>query len=326
MKKLTLLAAALIAVVILASAATRSKKSDISRNLDIFNSLYKELQTFYVDSIDAEKSINTAINAMLNDIDPYTNYIPEKDQESFMTISTGSYGGIGAVIMQRDGQVYVSEPYLNTPASRAGLRPGDRFVMIDSVNVEGWKSDSVSNRLRGQAGTPLTVTVERPYVADSVITFSLTRSKVEIPSVPYHGVVADSVGYISLTTFNEHSADDVRAALLDLKADPRVKSVILDLRDNGGGVMESAIKVVGLFTPKGTEVLRTRGRGQFNEQVYKTTNSPVDTEIPLAVLIDDGSASSSEIVAGALQDLDRAVIVGRRSFGKGLVKSTRQRP
>ncbi len=324
MKKITI--ALCIALSLSAVAATRSSKKDISRALDIFTAVFKQLQTSYVDSIDAEKTVTKAINAMLADIDPYTNYIPEEEQESFMTISTGSYGGIGSMIMQRDGAVYVSEPYENTPASAAGLRAGDRFLMIDSVNVETWTSDSISNRLRGQAGTPLTVTVQRPYAADSILTFSLTRAKVDIPSVPYFGMVTDSIGYIQLTTFNEHSADDVRKALLELKKNPAFSGVILDLRDNGGGVMESAIKIVGLFTPKGTEVLRTRGRGQFNEQLYKTTNSPVDTRLPLAVLINEGSASSSEIVAGALQDLDRAVIVGQRSFGKGLVQSTRQLP
>lgn len=324
MKKLPIIL--VMALSLAASAATRSSKKDISKSLDIFTSLFKQLQTSYVDTIDAEKSVTKAINAMLSDLDPYTVYIPESEQESFMTIATGTYGGIGSLIMQRDGGVYVSEPYKDTPASRAGLKAGDKFLAIDSVNVEGWTSDSVSNRLRGQAGTPLTITVSRPYAEDSILTFDLKRAKVEIPSVPYYGMMGDSVGYIRLTTFNEHSADDVKAALVELKKNPAMKGLMLDLRDNGGGVMESAVKIVGLFTPKGTEVLRTRGRGQLNEQIYKTTKSPVDTELPLAVLINDGTASASEIVAGALQDLDRAVIIGRRSYGKGLVQSPRSLP
>lgn len=309
-----------------AQAETRSSKREISKSLDIFTSLFKQLQTSYVDSIDANKSVTVAINAMLNDIDPYTNYIPESEQEDFMTIATGSYGGIGAVIMQRDGNVYVSEPYENTPSQQAGLLPGDMFLKIDDDTVKGWKSDAVSARLKGQAGTPLSITVKRPWTDDSIVTVNLTRAKIEIPPVPYYGVTHDNVGYIALTTFNEHSADAVRDALLALKADPRVKSIVLDLRGNGGGLMESAVKIVGLFVPKGTEVLRTRGRGQLNEQVYKTTRQPVDTEIPLAILVDEGSASSSEIVTGALQDLDRAIIVGERTYGKGLVQSTRQLP
>lgn len=329
MKK-TIITAACVALMSAAAlggwAETRSSKRDIARSLDIFTSLFKQLQTSYVDSIDAEKSVTTAINAMLDDIDPYTNYIPESEQDDFMTIATGTYGGIGAVIMQRDGNVYINEPYEGTPSQIAGLRAGDMFIKIDNDTVVGWKSDNVSARLKGQAGTPVSITVKRPYVEDSILTFDLTRAKIDIPPVPYYGVTHDNVGYIAITTFNEQTADAVRDALLTLKADPRVKSIALDLRGNGGGLMESAVKIVGLFVPKGTEVLRTRGRGQLNEQVYKTTRKPVDTEIPLAVLVDDGSASASEIVTGALQDLDRAVIVGERTFGKGLVQSTRQLP
>ncbi len=307
-------------------AETRSSKREVSQQLDIFTSLFKQLQTGYVDSIDARKSMNTAIRAMLNDIDPYTNYMPKEEQEDFMTLATGTYAGIGSLIMQRDGHVYVSEPYKGTPSDVAGLRAGDMFMMIDNDTVTNWTSDKVSAKLKGQAGTNVRVTVKRPYVNDSILTFDITRRKIDIEAVPYYGVTHDNVGYIALTTFNEHSADAVKDALVALKADPRVKSIVLDLRGNGGGLMESAVKIVGLFVPKGTEVLRTRGRGQLNEQIYKTTKAPIDTEIPLAVLVDGESASASEIVTGALQDLDRAVIVGERSYGKGLVQSTRQLP
>lgn len=307
-------------------ASSKNDKAAITRNLDIFNSVYKELQVFYVDSIDAEKSINTAINAMLNDIDPYTEYIPAKEQDAFKTMTTGEYGGIGSYIMERDGKVYISEPYEGSPAQRAGLKAGDLIVKIDNDTTLGWKSSKVSERLKGQAGTPLTVVVQRPYVEDSIITINIMREKIQVPSVPYYAVVKDNIGYIYLTSFTDKSAKEVRDALVELKKDPRVKSIILDLRSNGGGLLESAVKIVGLFVPKNTEVLRTKGKGHLNEKVYKTTSSPIDTEIPLAVFIDGGSASSSEIVAGALQDLDRAVIIGSRSFGKGLVQSTRQLP
>lgn len=306
--------------------ATRSDKAEVSRNLDIFNSLYKVLQTTYVDTIDAEKSINTAINAMLGELDPYTEYIPEKDQESFMTISTGEYGGIGSYIMERKGKVYVSEPQEGSPALKSGLRAGDLFVKIDGDTVDGWKSDKVSSRLKGPAGTKVKVTVKRPYAADSIIDFEITRAKIKVHPVPYYGVTRDNIGYIFLSTFNEKSADEVRNALTELKKDPKVKSIILDLRNNGGGILEGAVKIAGLFVPKGTEIVRTRGKGLLNEKIYKTTSSPVDTEIPLAVLINGGSASSAEIVAGALQDMDRAVIVGSTSFGKGLVQSSRPLP
>ncbi len=326
MKKLGLFALACLAGAFIIGGATRSNKAEVSRNLDIFNSLYKVLQTTYVDTIDAEKSIGTAIDAMLSELDPYTEYIPEKDQETFMTISTGEYGGIGSFIMERNGNVYVSEPQEGSPAIKAGLRPGDLFVKIDGDTVLGWKSDKVSSKLKGQAGTKVKVTVKRPYVADSIIDIEITRAKIKVHPVPYYGVTRDNIGYIFLSTFNEKSADEVRNALVELKKDPRVKSIILDLRNNGGGILEGAVKVAGLFVPKGTEIVRTRGKGLLNEKIYKTTSNPVDTEMPLAILINAGSASSAEIVAGALQDIDRAVIVGNTSFGKGLVQSSRPLP
>lgn len=326
MKKLGLFALACLVGGSIIGGATRSNKAEVSRNLDIFNSLYKVLQTTYVDTIDAEKSIGTAIDAMLSELDPYTEYIPEKDQETFMTISTGEYGGIGSFIMERDGNVYVSEPQEGSPAMKAGLRPGDLFVKIDGDTVLGWKSDKVSSKLKGQAGTKVKVTVKRPYVADSIIDIEITRAKIKVHPVPYYGVTRDNIGYIFLSTFNEKSADEVRDALIELKKDPKVKSIILDLRNNGGGILEGAVKVAGLFVPKGTEIVRTRGKGLLNEKIYKTSSNPVDTEIPLAVLINAGSASSAEIVAGALQDIDRAVIVGNTSFGKGLVQSSRPLP
>ena len=329
MKKLFIVIIAGLAGWCAVSSATRSPKQDISRNLDIFNSIYKTLQTTYVDSIDAEKSIRIAIDAMLDDIDPYTEYIPESEQEDFMTISTGEFGGIGAYIQQnRAGETVVAEPQEGTPAYRAGLKAGDVFVTVNGDTVLTIGSDKVRERLRGQAGTDLTVTVRRPYAkdGDSILSFDITREKIEVRPVPYYGVVRDSVGYIALTTFNEKSADAVRDALIDFKKDPRVRGVVLDLRGNGGGLLESAVKILGYFLPKGTEVLKTRGRGMLNEKTYKTTGAPIDTSIPLAVLTDGGTASASEIVAGALQDLDRAVILGTRSFGKGLVQSTRSLP
>ncbi|MDE5982354.1 MAG: S41 family peptidase [Duncaniella sp.] len=326
MKKLTILVTALIVMSILTSAATRSKKSEISRNLDIFNALYKELQTFYVDSIDAEKSIDIAIGAMLNDIDPYTEYIPAKAQESFRSMTTGEYGGIGSYIMERNGNTYISEPYEGSPANLAGLRPGDRIIMIDADSTVGWSSSKVSDKLKGQQGTTVKVTVNRPWVKDSILSFDIVRRKIQIPSVPYRGIIKGDIGYISLSSFTEKSYNEVRDALQELIKNKGAKSIVLDLRGNGGGLLESAVQILGLFLPKGTPVLTTKGKGALTEKTYKTTVTPVDTKIPLAVLIDGSTASSAEIVSGALQDLDRAVIVGNRSFGKGLVQSTRQLP
>lgn len=325
MKKLTLFAAALVALALLSSAATRSRKTDISRNLDIFNSLYKELQTFYVDSINAEKSINTAIFSMLDEIDPYTEYIPAKEQENFRTMTSGEYGGIGAMIMQTPEGVIISEPYTGSPAKVGGLKAGDRILMIDTFDVKGWTTSQVSEKLRGQSGSTLRVKVNRPYIADSIQTFEIRRSKIQIPSVPYWGMLADKTGYIGLTQFSEKSYPEVRKAVESLVADG-AKSIVLDLRGNGGGLLESAVQILGIFVPKGTTVLKTRGRDLLSEKTYKTSVSPVDTKIPLAVLIDGGSASASEIVTGAVQDLDRGVVIGNRSFGKGLVQTTRQLP
>lgn len=330
MRKLPILLMGASAAAIVAGAATRSPKNDISRNLDIFTAVYKNLQTSYVDSIDADKSINTAIAAMLNEIDPYTEYIPESEQEEFMTISTGEYGGIGSYIGTRDGKTFVSEPREGSPAQRVGLIPGDVFITIDGDSVTSLSSDQISKKLRGQAGTKVNVTVKRPYgsaaLSDTTLAFEITREKIDVDPVPYYGVVRGDIGYIQLTTFNEKSFQAVKDALTDLKKDPAVKSIVLDLRNNGGGLLESAVQIVGLFVPKGTEVVRTRGKGLVNEKIYKTTHKPVDTETPLAILVNGSSASAAEIVTGAIQDLDRGVIVGERSFGKGLVQSTRAIP
>ncbi|MDE6266628.1 MAG: S41 family peptidase [Muribaculaceae bacterium] len=328
MKRHLLLPLAAILSVSSLFADTRSSKEAVNRNLEIFTSVYKELQTSYVDSIDADKTMRTAIDALLNTIDPYTEYISEDERDEFMTITTGEFGGIGAYIAQlKNGDVYISQPQDGTPAKEVGLRAGDIIVTIDGDTVLGLGSAKVRERLRGKAGTMLKVTVNRPYVgADSVLTFDITRRIINVDPVPYWGVVRDSIGYIALTTYNEKSYGQVRDALEKLKADPRVKTIALDLRGNGGGLLESAVQIVGLFVPKGSEVLRTRGKGALEEKVYKTTVKPVDTEIPLVVMIDGNSASSAEITAGSLQDLDRAVIVGNRSYGKGLVQSTRVLP
>jgi len=315
--------------VITANAATRSDKGDIAKNLDIFNSLFKELQTNYVDTIDAGKSISTAINAMLNDIDPYTEYFPAEEQDNFKVLSTGEYGGIGSYIQQRTDGVYIIEPYEDSPAAISGLKAGDRIIRIDTADVTAWTSDRVSSKLKGQAGTNVSVTVVRPYAGeDSVMTFDIERRKIQTPAIPYFGTVGPdrSIGYISLSSFTDKAPEDVRQAFLSLKNENRIRGLILDLQGNGGGLLESAVKIVGMFVPKHTEVVRTRGRGALSEKVYKTTAAPLDTEIPIAVVIDGNSASASEIVAGSLQDLDRAVIVGGRSFGKGLVQASRVLP
>lgn len=316
-----------LSVTLVSSAETRSSKNDISKNLNTFNAIYKVLQTSYVDSIDATSTMRDAIDAMLGRIDPYTEYYPEDEQEDFLSVSSGEYGGIGSYIQQRPGKgVIVSQPRKGSPAAKAGLLPGDRFFMIDNDTVLGWASSKISEKLKGQPGTPVKVKVIRPYSQDSVLTFDIMREKIEIDPLPYYGLLQDSVtGYVNLSTFNEKSATAVKDAFTDLK-NRGMKAFILDLRGNGGGILEGAVEILGAFLPKGTEVLKTRGRGLLNEKTYKTSGKPLDTEIPIAVLVDGNTASASEIVSGAIQDLDRGIVVGNRSFGKGLVQSTRQLP
>ncbi len=326
MKKLFYTVAMLLCIGLCLEGATRSKKSAISRNIDIFSSVFKEMQTFYVDSIDADKAVSTAINAMLGELDPYTVYMPRSEQEDFKTMTTGEFGGIGSYIVQRDGDVYISGPHKDSPAHKAGLRAGDLIMAIDGDTMLGKSHTFVSDRLKGTPGTDLRVKVKRPYVADSIIEVPMTRAKIKIASVPYYGVEKGDIGYIALNTYSESTADEVKKAVTDLTANPAVKALVLDLRGNVGGLVESAVKVVGNFVPKGTEVLRTKGKGVLNEKVYKTTSAPIAPEIPLVVLIDGETASSAEITAGALQDLDRAVIIGNRSYGKGLVQTTRDIP
>ena len=329
MKKILIVIASCIAIVTMVAknTTTRSSKADISRNLQIFNALYKELQTQYVDTIDADATMQTAIRAMLSTIDPYTEYFPADNQDEILSISSGQYAGIGSVIMKRDKDVIIHRPSWGTPSREAGVRHGDVILAVDDwkltpdVNVS-----EVSKRLKGQPGTHVKVDVRRPYAEDSLLTFDIVRGEIKVDPLPWYGMVGDSIGYIRLSTFNEKSAEAVRNALLSLKANPGLRGIILDLRDNGGGLLESAVQIVGNFVDKGTEVVRTKFNDSTKVKIYKTPKKPIDTKTPLAVLINEVTASSAEIVSGALQDLDRAVVIGQRSYGKGLVQHTRPLP
>lgn len=303
----------------------RSGDAAISRNLTTFNSIVKELQNNYVDSIAPDRAFKEAIDAFLATVDPYTEYYPVDDQEMLQKMTTGEYGGIGSYLMDRDSTTYISAPMEGSPAARAGIRAGDRILRVDSVDVSRKLSADVTKVLRGRPNTPVTITVQRPYAADSIVTVTLTRELLQQPSVPYHAVIGNT-GYVQLTSFINKSPQEMRAALEEFKGDPRVKNIVIDLRGNGGGLVESAVDILSFFVPKGTEVVRTKGRDAASEKVYKTTRSPIFPDIPLAILIDGGSASASEILAGAVQDLDRGVLIGSRSFGKGLVQSTRPLP
>lgn len=310
------------------NAAKKSHDSAVARNLNVFNALVKELEMNYVDTIRTDESFSTAIRALLSTVDPYTEYYSSDDAENLAKMTTGEYGGIGSYILQRDSFVYISGPYEGSPAALAGLKAGDRIVRIDTADAKGMASDKVSKLLRGPVGTIVNLRLERPYAGpDSVIEVAVERRKIQTPSVPYSRLDPETgIGYIRLTTFIDKSPKEVETALDSFRNDPRLKGVVLDLRGNGGGLVESAVDIVGFFVPKGTEILRMRGRDKSAEKVYKTSRKPIMPDIPLAVLIDGGSASSSEITAGSLQDLDRAVLIGSRSFGKGLVQGTRPLP
>lgn len=310
------------------NAAKKSHDSAVARNLNVFNALVKELEMNYVDSIRTDEAFSKAIGAMLSTIDPYTEYYSADDAENLNRLTTGEYGGIGSFILERDSFTYISGPAEGSPAAMAGLRSGDKILRIDSTDMKGVPSAQVSKRLRGQPGTKVRLLLERPFAgADSIIDVTLERRKIQTPSVPYwHLDTVTGLGYIRLTSYIDKSPKEVEAALDSFRNTGALKGVVLDLRGNGGGLVESAVEIVGFFVPKGTEVLRTKGKTRSAEKIYKTTRKPILPDIPLAVLIDGGSASASEITAGSLQDLDRAVLIGSRSFGKGLVQAPRPLP
>lgn len=305
---------------------TVSHDTAVARNLLIFNEIVRQLENTYVDSIRPDEAFEAAIGAMLNTVDPYTEYYNIDEKDRLMQMTTGVYGGIGSMVMTIDGNTYISMPLKDSPSHRAGMKPGDRILKVDSVDMRGKGSDIATKYLKGEPGTPVRVTVQRPYAADSILTFDIIRERVREQSVPFYGVVGGNTGYITLTSFMENSPEEVKEALESFKANPEVTNIVLDLRGNGGGLVESAINILGYFLPKDTEVLQTKGKQKDAVKTYKTTHNPIFEDMPMAVLIDGGSASASEITAGALQDLDRAVLVGNRSFGKGLVQGTFQMP
>ncbi len=329
MKRTTLIALAL-GLASLQAAAQTDRGFEIAKNLEIFSSVYKQLNLNYVDDVDPGKTIKVAIDAMLSSLDPYTNYYPESDIEDVKLQLLGEYGGVGAMIMQRGDSVIVSEPYKGLPADEAGIKAGDLILEVNGESTRGKKTPDVSSAMRGQAGTQVTLKLER---AGKVFERTLTRREIKLPNVPYYGYVADPAGgsaaggkgdygYVKLDEFTADAAKHVREAFVKLKQDnPNMKGFILDLRGNGGGLMNEAVDIVGIWVPRGTLVVETKGKVAAKNMKSATRLQPEDTEMPLAVLIDGASASASEIVSGALQDLDRAVVIGQRSYGKGLVQN-----
>lgn len=302
-----------------------SNDAELSRNINIFNTITRYLAQAYVDSIRPGEAFEAAIDAMLNTVDPYTEYYNAEEKERLEVMTTGAYGGIGAYILGRDGDTYISLPIVGSPSYKAGLKSGDRIIRVDTVDVIGKTSSFTTKLLKGDPGTMVTVTVERPYATDSILTFNIMREKVHDKSVPYYGV-KDGIGYVKLTSFMEKSADEMKEALESFKKNPEVEGVVIDLRSNGGGLVSSAVDILGMVLPRGTKVIETKGKMSDSYKSYTTDSSPLLPDMPLAVLIDGESASASEITAGAIQDLDRGVLVGQRSYGKGLVQGTYSLP
>ncbi len=313
-----LVALLLVGVTILAYANDR-KMFAYSQSIETFSSILKELNIHYVDSIDIDKATHTGISAMLAQLDPYTIYFNEQEAKQFEEQSSGEYAGVGCTIMQREDGVYISEPFENTPAQESNIRAGDKIVMIDNDTVLNMKSDEVSNRMRGLPNTSLRMVLQRQG-CDSLINVNITRRIIQRNPVVYYGTLCDSIGYILLETFSQQAADEVRKAFISLREEHNITALIFDLRGNGGGLVHEAIEIISMFVPRGTSVLELRSKIKQDNYTYKTEHQPIDTDIPLAILTDEYTASASEVVAGALQDLDRAIIVGERSFGKGLVQ------
>ena len=295
---------------------------DIAKNLDIFATLFKEVNTYYVDEVTPSKLMRSGIDAMLKSLDPYTNYIPEDDIEDFRTMTTGQYGGIGANIGKRaDGKTIVQLPYEGYPAQKAGLLAGDEIVEIDDVNIEKKSASEVNKLLRGAANKAVKLDVRR-FGMDKLLTLEIIRDRIQIENVPYFGLVTPEIGYLHLSGFTMEAGREVRNALMKLK-EQGAKKIIFDLRDNPGGLLNEAVNISNLFVPKGNDIVSTKGKLQERNRVYKALDEPLDLETPLVILTSSTSASASEIVAGVLQDYDRAVLVGERTFGKGLVQETR---
>ena len=320
--KITALGIMLIIISVGLLSFSESRDFKLVKNLEVFSNLFRELNYYYVDSPDPEKLIQTGINAMLKTLDPYTVYISEEDLDDFKFTTTGHYGGVGSLIRKMKDYVLITDVYKGFPADISGLKSGDLIMSVDGISIKGKSSSEVSGLLKGLPGSIVEISVSR-YGSEETISFTLERKEINIPNVPYYGLVGEGVGYIRLSNFRTGSGKEVSKALSDLKNNYGAKAIILDLRGNPGGLLIEAVGVSNLFVPRGEEIVSTRGKIEEYYHNYQAPNQPVAEKIPLAVLVDRGSASAAEIVAGSLQDLDRGIIVGGRTYGKGLVQTTR---
>lgn len=311
----------LVGVVLTTSVGFTGNYFEISKHLDIFATVFKEVNTYYVDETEPGVLMDKAIDSMLESLDPYTVYITESEIEDYRFQTTGQYGGIGAGIRKMKDMVVITNPYEGFAADKAGLKAGDVIIEIDGKSTEGKTSDDISKALKGAAGSEVILKVKRD--GDEVLEKTIVREDIQVKSVPYYGMIDEHIGYIVLTSFTDKASRDIKEAFKILKDENDLKGLVFDLRGNPGGLLREAVNVCNIFVDKGQEVVSTKGKVKEWDKLYKTLNNPIDTDIPLAVLINGGSASASEIVAGTFQDLDRAVIVGDKSFGKGLVQQTR---
>ncbi|MFZ4464247.1 MAG: S41 family peptidase [Bacteroidales bacterium] len=320
MKKLFILFVCIFGFSAMGLKAQTNNNFEISKSLDIYLSLLKELNLNYVDEIQPAKLNETAIKAMLDELDPYTVFIPESEIEDYQLMTTGEYGGIGSLIQQIGDFVYVSEPYEGFPAQKAGLIPGDCILEVSGVNAKGKTTQQISDLLKGQPGSSIDVKIKREGIDEPFVT-SLTREKIKIDNIPYQTVFENGIAYIRLTGFTQKAAAEVKEVLVKMKETQQLKGLIIDLRSNGGGLLNEAVDITNLFVEKGELIVTTKGKTEDRTTIHRTRQAPVDLNIPMVVLVNESSASASEILAGALQDLDRAVIVGQRTFGKGLVQN-----
>ncbi len=300
-------------------AKAQSNGFEVIKSLELLDQIYENLDLYFVDDVQPGKLSKVAIDAMLKELDPYTVYYAEANIEDYRLMTTGQYGGIGSLIKKADEYVYISEPYEGNPAQKSGLRAGDKILEVDGKTMFNKPSDQVSDALKGPKGTVVKILVERFNEGNKLI--EITRDEIKIPDVPYYGIIKEKVGYISLNSFTQTASEEVKKGIIAMQKDG-MEQLILDLRGNGGGLLIEAVKIVNFFVPKDKVVVFTKGRVKEENHVYKTMEEPIALGLPLIVLIDEGSASASEIVAGSLQDLDRAVIIGEQSYGKGLVQRT----
>ena len=332
MKSTRYFLAALAALTVTVTASAQSKSFSLGKWVELHNAILKELNRSYVDSLEVGRIEREGVDAMLSALDPYTVYVPEEEQEDFQMMLSNTYGGIGAVIYKPDvnGNVQINEPYAGSPAAKAGLRCGDEIETINGETTHGLTSQQCSDKMRGKPGTQVVFRVKKlrggpTWQAGEVVEIPVTRERIALPSIEYVDMINDQDGYVLMTKFTDGVGQGIRDAYNTLKK-RGMKRLVLDLRSNGGGLLNEAVNIVSLFVPKGSVVVTSKGRLAGTEQVYKTTTDPIDLEIPIVVLVDSGSASASEIVSGALQDMDRATIIGTRTYGKGLVQSIRPLP